>query len=1080
MGKEGRSALDNAEFKRVTAAASAAIEKASVGGGDSAADLAGISKDLLDSIEAVAKLPVWKPESTHESGSSPSKSMRSPDKSDSFRQAPPPEPSPNLRAIRRTSSSATSDKDKTFDDLVKKVESSPSSKFDSHHRQHQQHRGRRVMELGSVRTPTHSESRESDIDKSDYDETNNKGGVDYDDFFDEDDDYVPRGRPPMPSTSSTKITISMGRGRGRGRPRGSTSSAPTSAPPPMSANSAPASRGFAKVRGRPKTKPVTINTKALAQVHRKVAGTDYDFEDEFGDEFGEPEKNEPVSLQELREQSKKQYLPVYMQKEQKGQDQPKKKDVFQDFSDDDNDDFMPQQQQPVAVNKRGGRGGGRGSRGGGRGRGRPAKAAAASLPYSAQPSPPQYKEPEIEMPKLPKLKLGALLSRKESREKSAKSHRKDSASEEVVKVPKLKIKLGPKPTEPVIAPPSVAVVPDKQKDLDEVDSRIGANKIDDDLDPEEKELVIAEDDDESKKSDLEKSDIKSDNFMFERRDDEDSNDEGHKSPLVHSITPTKKGSKIDNLASRLLGAKSAEKSTPEIDLIFGPPVPLDIAPASSGNLASAGQMTSTTAHSSPYAIEKSELRPSSSASIPESGLEQKSELELLQDEMALSLMDQKSGASPHAHNVFGPLRKAMNAAAAAKIAAESKFEEEEGSNRRQHLKMKFKVDERHTSTPDPISHSSSSMLNAHSSSHDHRANPFSSSSSIMSSSLAAGTGGINNIRRMRKKELLNQYYGQEYSSAPTNGPTSLTSTVSSMLEALASNPPPMTSMSSAPPQPVRNIIKMPKAVASVTSVPTRADYQSQLEANLERKRKRDKYLSDANKPYENAFNKFAEKGGKKKKGRGKQNEEDIEYKPKSMSEAAKEEEKKENARKTRGKPPKKCLAESPPHEELSTGDLKAESMKFAEEIRAQFEDQHERERRPGAAGGRNRQKKRRRDEEPSQAASLPNAKTPRLVIKFSKDSAAASRKAAAAAADTVDPLVINEDPLAIDPSVAPQSGRNGLAQYDFNEEFGPDKVTPLPMVDGTMDNFSSVNSSPTPADMSSKVPKLKIKMQIPC
>ena len=33
---------------------------------------------------------------------------------------------------------------------------------------------------------------------------------------------------------------------------------------------------------------------------------------------------------------------------------------------------------------------------------------------------------------------------------------------------------------------------------------------------------------------------------------------------------------------------------------------------------------------------------------------------------------------------------------------------------------------------------------------------------------------------------------------------------------------------------------MPKAVASVTSVPTRADYQQQLEANLERKRKREK------------------------------------------------------------------------------------------------------------------------------------------------------------------------------------------------------------------------------------------------
>ena len=36
-----------------------------------------------------------------------------------------------------------------------------------------------------------------------------------------------------------------------------------------------------------------------------------------------------------------------------------------------------------------------------------------------------------------------------------------------------------------------------------------------------------------------------------------------------------------------------------------------------------------------------------------------------------------------------------------------------------------------------------------------------------------------------------------------------------------------------------NIIKMPKAVASITSVPTRADYQPQLEANMERKRKRE-------------------------------------------------------------------------------------------------------------------------------------------------------------------------------------------------------------------------------------------------
>merc|ERR1712066_110690 len=41
--------------------------------------------------------------------------------------------------------------------------------------------------------------------------------------------------------------------------------------------------------------------------------------------------------------------------------------------------------------------------------------------------------------------------------------------------------------------------------------------------------------------------------------------------------------------------------------------------------------------------------------------------------------------------------------------------------------------------------------------------------------------------------------------------------------------------------------------------------------------------------------------------------------------------------KTRGKPPKKCLAESPPHEEDRVGDMKAESMKFAAAIRAEFE-----------------------------------------------------------------------------------------------------------------------------------------------
>merc|ERR1712038_1633430 len=82
----------------------------------------------------------------------------------------------------------------------------------------------------------------------------------------------------------------------------------------------------------------------------------------------------------------------------------------------------------------------------------------------------------------------------------------------------------------------------------------------------------------------------------------------------------------------------------------------------------------------------------------------------------------------------------------------------------------------------------------------------------------------NPLRRMRKKELLNQYYGIEtvvpVSEAGTNGPALAALPEAAVPEMVPYRPP------------IRNIIKMPKAVASVTSVPTRADYQSQLEANL--------------------------------------------------------------------------------------------------------------------------------------------------------------------------------------------------------------------------------------------------------
>ena len=108
----------------------------------------------------------------------------------------------------------------------------------------------------------------SDLEqKSDYD-NNEKGMVDYDDFdIDDDDEFKPSRPKRTPSTSSSgRGRGSQGRGRGRGR-------------------------------GRPRIKPVSIDPKALAKVHRTVAGTDYDFENEFEDDFGAEKNKADLSLQ---------------------------------------------------------------------------------------------------------------------------------------------------------------------------------------------------------------------------------------------------------------------------------------------------------------------------------------------------------------------------------------------------------------------------------------------------------------------------------------------------------------------------------------------------------------------------------------------------------------------------------------------------------------------------------------------------------------------------------------------------------------------------------------------------------------
>ena len=752
-----------------------------------------------------------------------------------------------------------------------------------------------------------------------------------------------------------------------------------------------------------------------------MAGTDYDFEDEFDDDFGESKEPE-VTLNDLRAQSKKQTIPIYMQNKNKKQ----QKDAFDDFGFDE----PPEITKPARSAKKGRGGVTNTNNNRGRGRGRPKRgqrAAPATFDFDDDADGDVDEEIEIkkvEEPKLPKLKLGAMLASKKQVEKTRRESNDSVESSAAVKVPKLKIKLGPKPESK----------PELLEENDSKSDHVVKNKNEQPLEISRKEDVLLETEKEAKEI-------------------VNSNEISKPSP---ASSPTKKGSRLDSIAERLFKGANMTKSTSgtnsnELESIFGPSgVPLDMTNSGDNN---------------------KEAKTTSRDEVPTS--EAKSELDLIREEIeggsvasAASVVvaavaaasaasktpsfiqSSPAGASPHADTVYGPLKKAINASKSAmereaqnKIIPAASTTSEVDQNyevARKHLKFKFKVDDRHTtsSTPPPpsinpppsVTSSSTSMI------------PPSTSSVAQSvTSMAAASASMaSSYKRMnRKKELLNQYYGQDIYSAPTNGPTSQSTSSTSSSNQQPSMPTSYDQLSSyarsSEPQPPRPVIKMPKAVASVTSVPTRADYQQQLEANLERKRKREKgdlgLKNDA----------MSSDKGKKKRGRGGKNADDDDYRPKiasnNLSASGGQSGTSSNSlndkmRKTRGKPPKKCLADSPEHGH-EPGDLKAESMKFAEAIRAQFDN-------PNIAPTTSKKGgKKKRKGGPLSGDS--NNKTPRLVIKFSKDS-----------------------------TISRENG--GRDEYDFDED--ADKV---PVVDGTVDSaISSIHNSP--GEPRVHLTKLKIKI----
>ena len=248
----------------------------------------GIPSCLLDSILETAKLPVWKPPDK-----TPDQQIASPAKPP---VASPPKPAP-----------VTSERDSSFDDLVRHIDASPRQKPHS---------------SKSSKQRDHSAS---EAERSDYDNDNQTmGGVDYDDPYASSDDLPLRQRQvvnksnnkkeeekaPEPaltkrgtkvpcyaekdedSFSSTKKTedpqlalaklknqpvkSSVGRGRARGRPgRG----------------------GVFGRRSGPK-----YDQKAFEKVHKNLAGTDFDFEGEFDDDFGASPgpKEVPTSLKGIK------------------------------------------------------------------------------------------------------------------------------------------------------------------------------------------------------------------------------------------------------------------------------------------------------------------------------------------------------------------------------------------------------------------------------------------------------------------------------------------------------------------------------------------------------------------------------------------------------------------------------------------------------------------------------------------------------------------------------------------------------------------------------------------------------------
>ena len=837
----------------------------SAAGSDNSAP-SGIPNELLDSVLETAKLPVWKPPDKGEQAAfSPAKVSQSPSK-------PPPVP--------------PTERDNTFDDLVRHIDCSPSQKPDTDNEKLRPNKYNLLTDQASA----------SEAERSDYDNDGlSMGGVDYDD---PEDDYPKSGKLPQKKVAAKAPDTVTRRGTKvpcyAEKTEEDLEAAKLRAVPVVAKlNKAQRGRPGRVFGGR---KGLKIDQKAIEKVHKNLAGTDFDFENEFDDDFGASPKQELKSLKGFREQTKK--APIYMKESEADQDQIPPVPF-------EEEEFAMEEKVPEKLTSF-------------KSKGRPRKA------VESDPSDTVDAGDSKEFPKF-KISLKNKLPKKSEDEVEELLEKVEKPKP---KIPTLKIKFGRN---------------DSPASIDEEEPDMKASK-------KRRSSLDRQQSGEDQQQRIPKLKIKFGGIKEQDsgRDEADRGDFEEPPPLVirSGTTPTSSprnkqrtpthNSKPGTPASEKLSTSELALESLRSDIAKSSPRSASLAstsyPAGRGSLGDSSsdlQKIFGTGEPLPVSVINDNGQPEAGAEKSEDG---PSELELLALELSNQLAKDKQ-------------RKA----------AEEASKKESGNSVHHHdPKYKFKQ----------LKQSQSEGEAPH---------PPTPVKNNLSQASAASAADSNPLRRMRKKELLNQYYGIEL--PPQAPPVSMPASNGPLME--PPPPPAPTNHTSSSTSLERNRmvigIKMPKAVASVTSVPTRADYQQQLEANLERKRKR-----EGKEDYKKG------KGSKSGKG-GKKNVWEEPYKPKikmNQEDAEAEGDNSKEVRRTRGKPPKKCLAvdDSPERDPVESfiENKKNESLRYAEEVLATFDkDEDKSERR------RKDKKKRRRDAE--DGGSQPNSKTPRIVIKFSKN-----------------------------------------------------------------------------------------------